>query len=193
MWITANLRLRDIFLNGMVEETTRLEKQLKKAYKYANPNLGFSLSCVLSHGDCANLFANSCNGANLIYVLIFSVLIFIVLFLLIVSLTYFSSYSSTLMDHQHLDLITIAVLEVGMKVEGNFWYIKLFAFSKMNLLINNCSQQHGWTPNASPTSSFISECPLHMKPFWHWLAKRIGASTFLCQNICGYWLNKHPL
>ena len=57
MRITDNLRLRDIFLNGMVEETTRLEKT---TYKYANPNLGFSLSSVLSRGDCANLFANGC-------------------------------------------------------------------------------------------------------------------------------------
>ena len=57
MRITGNLRLRDIFLNGMVEETTRLEKT---TYKYANPNLGFSLSCVLSCGDCANLIANGC-------------------------------------------------------------------------------------------------------------------------------------
>ena len=31
---------------------------------------------------------------------------------------FFPSYSSTLTDCQHLDLITVTVLEAGMKVEG---------------------------------------------------------------------------
>ena len=37
-------------------------KTRENNYKYANPNLGFSLSCVLSCGDCANLFTNGCKG-----------------------------------------------------------------------------------------------------------------------------------
>ena len=66
MRMAASFKSRDVFPYSIVQETTmktmRNEVESRpKAYKGANPNLGF-LYLSLSHGhDSANIFANGCN------------------------------------------------------------------------------------------------------------------------------------